>query len=101
MRRWDWLLDKYMEEYQARGFSLASAAYTESRLKGKGRPSTLANQVRGPIFLIWPCGPSPRSGPIVVGAGLALQTAGHDKNAPTHAPGLELSKGKRLINFPN
>jgi hypothetical protein len=32
MRRWDRLLDSYLEEYRARGVSSQSVAYTESRL---------------------------------------------------------------------
>ncbi len=37
MRRWDRLLDGYMEEYRSRGLSEASVAYTESRLERWGR----------------------------------------------------------------
>lgn len=37
MRRWDRLLDIYMDEYRARGVSEASIAYTESRLERWGR----------------------------------------------------------------
>jgi site-specific recombinase XerD len=37
MRRWDRLLDSYMDEYRARGVSAASVAYTESRLCRWGR----------------------------------------------------------------
>jgi len=37
MRRWDRLLDIYMDEYRARGVSEASIAYTESRLGRWGR----------------------------------------------------------------
>lgn len=37
MRRWDRLLDLYMERYRARGRSDASVAYTESRLNRWGR----------------------------------------------------------------
>ena len=37
MRRWDRLLDIYMDEYRGRGVSEASIAYTESRLGRWGR----------------------------------------------------------------
>ena len=37
MRRWDRLLDSYVEEYRARGVSLESVAYTEARLNRWGR----------------------------------------------------------------
>ena len=37
MRRWDRLLDSYVEEYRARGVSLQSVAYTEARLNRWGR----------------------------------------------------------------
>jgi hypothetical protein len=37
MRRWDRLLDSYIEEYRARGVSLQSVAYTEARLNRWGR----------------------------------------------------------------
>jgi hypothetical protein len=37
MRRWDRLLDSYIEEYRARGVSPQSVAYTESRLIRWGR----------------------------------------------------------------
>ncbi len=37
MRRWDRLLDLYMDGYRARGLSEASVAYTESRLERWGR----------------------------------------------------------------
>jgi site-specific recombinase XerD len=37
MRRWDRLLDSYMEEYRARGVSAASVGFTESRLSRWGR----------------------------------------------------------------
>ena len=37
MRRWDRLLDTYMDEYRARGVSEATVAYTESRLERWGR----------------------------------------------------------------
>ncbi len=37
MRRWDRLLDIYMEEYRARGVSEATAGHTESRLLRWGR----------------------------------------------------------------
>jgi len=36
MRRWDRLLDSYMEEYRARGVSVASVANTEARLSRWG-----------------------------------------------------------------
>ena len=32
MRRWDRLVDSYMEEYRARGVSSQTIAYTEARL---------------------------------------------------------------------
>ena len=37
MRRWDRLMDLYMDEYRARGVSQASIAFTESRLARWGR----------------------------------------------------------------
>ena len=37
MRRWDRLLDSYVEEYRARGVSPQSIAYTEARLNRWGR----------------------------------------------------------------
>jgi len=37
MRRWDHLLDRYIEEYRARGVSSQSVAYTEARLIRWGR----------------------------------------------------------------
>lgn len=37
MRRWDRLLDIYMEEYRARGVSEATVAHTEARLQRWGR----------------------------------------------------------------
>jgi site-specific recombinase XerD len=37
MRRWDRLVDSYMDEYRARGVSEASVAHTESRLERWGR----------------------------------------------------------------
>lgn len=37
MRRWERLLDLYMEEYRARGVSEASVSHTESRLERWGR----------------------------------------------------------------
>ena len=37
MRRWDRLLDVYMEEYRARGVSEATIAHTEARLQRWGR----------------------------------------------------------------
>ena len=37
MRRWDRLVDNYIEEYRARGVSAASVAYTESRLSRWGQ----------------------------------------------------------------
>lgn len=37
MRRWDKLLDSYMDEYRARGVSEATVAFTESRLERWGR----------------------------------------------------------------
>ena len=37
MRRWDRLLDSYIEEYRARGVSPQSVAYTEARLNRWGR----------------------------------------------------------------
>ena len=37
MRRWERLLDIYMEEYRARGVSEATVLYTESRLERWGR----------------------------------------------------------------
>jgi site-specific recombinase XerD len=37
MRRWDRLLDSYIEEYRARGVSPQSVAYTEARLHRWGR----------------------------------------------------------------
>ena len=37
MRRWDRLLDIYMEEYRARGVSEATVGHTESRLERWGR----------------------------------------------------------------
>jgi site-specific recombinase XerD len=37
MRRWDRLLDSYMEEYRARGVSRESVAYTQARLDRWGR----------------------------------------------------------------
>ncbi len=37
MRRWDRLLDIYMEEYRARGVSEATVGHTESRLLRWGR----------------------------------------------------------------
>ena len=37
MRRWDRLLDLYMEEYRARGVCAATVEYTESRLERWGR----------------------------------------------------------------
>ena len=37
MRRWDRLLDSYMEEYRARGVSPQTIAYTEARLNKWGR----------------------------------------------------------------
>lgn len=37
MRRWDRLLDTYMEEYRARGVSEATVGHTESRLQRWGR----------------------------------------------------------------
>jgi hypothetical protein len=37
MRRWDRLLDSYVEEYRARGVSPESVAYTEARLNRWGR----------------------------------------------------------------
>ena len=37
MRRWDRLLDAYMEEYRARGVSQPTIAYTEARLSRWGR----------------------------------------------------------------
>ena len=37
MRRWDRLVDLYMDEYRARGLSRASVAYTECRLDRWGR----------------------------------------------------------------
>ncbi len=37
MRRWDRLLDSYLEEYRARGVSPQSVAYTEARLNRWGR----------------------------------------------------------------
>src|SRR5882757_8095125 len=37
MRRWDRLLDSYVEEYRARGVSAQSVAYTEARLNRWGR----------------------------------------------------------------
>jgi hypothetical protein len=37
MRRWDRLLDSYIEEYRARGVSLQAVAYTEARLNRWGR----------------------------------------------------------------
>ena len=36
MRRWDRLLDIYMEEYRARGVSEATVGHTESRLERWG-----------------------------------------------------------------
>ena len=37
MRRWDRLLDAYIEEYGARGVSSQSIAYTKARLERWGR----------------------------------------------------------------
>jgi hypothetical protein len=37
MRRWDRLLDSYIEEYRARGVSSQSVACTEARLNRWGR----------------------------------------------------------------
>ena len=37
MRRWDRLVDSYMEEYRARGVSPQTIAYTEARLRKWGR----------------------------------------------------------------
>lgn len=37
MRRWDRLVDGYLEEYRARGVSAASVAYTQARLDRWGR----------------------------------------------------------------
>jgi hypothetical protein len=37
MRRWDRLVDSYMEEYRARGVSSQTIAYTEARLSKWGR----------------------------------------------------------------
>ena len=37
MRRWDRLVDSYMEEYRARGVSPQTIAYTEARLNKWGR----------------------------------------------------------------
>jgi hypothetical protein len=37
MRRWDRLLDSYVEEYRARGVSPESVAYVEARLNRWGR----------------------------------------------------------------
>ena len=49
MRRWDRLLDSYLEEYPARGISPQSVAYTEARLNRwgrwlKGRRPRIANE---------------------------------------------------------
>jgi hypothetical protein len=37
MRRWDRLVDSYMEEYRARGVISQTIAYTEARLNKWGR----------------------------------------------------------------
>ncbi len=37
MRRWDRLVERYMEEYQARGICAATVAHTQSRLERWGR----------------------------------------------------------------
>ena len=37
MRRWDRLLDSYIEEYRARGVSAASVGYTMARIERWGR----------------------------------------------------------------
>ena len=37
MRRWDRLQESYIEEYRARGVSLETVSYTESRLDRWGR----------------------------------------------------------------
>src|ERR1039458_10232251 len=60
----------------------------------------VTNQLRGAIFLFRPCGLFTGSRPVVVSVGPAPQGAGRDENAPAYSPGLKLSEGKSVIDFP-
>lgn len=46
MRRWDRLLDSYVEEYRARGVCPQSVAYTEARLNRWGAVAQRATPTR-------------------------------------------------------